>query len=375
MHDALMRVLYQKSMEVHHFFDHFNFIHNSKLILVVGPMGSGKTEYARRIWKDSQVARKKSHSIAQHTSSGTHDRRNVLYCRSALDLARFPDVPSDALVSRGGYERMNDELCITKNSFDIETVIAENTHVGTWIIDEAGFYDDRLAFIIEHSIATTQSNFVLPTLLLNFRNQLFNKTTELLMSRATDVCLLTAYCEHPNCLLSSHCTYRFYLIQGKECPAMYFDPLILIGGDKNSEIEYMPNYQTRCEHHHYLPGMNYCYLQLKPMAIRASRGDTAALLREIGSIVTDIKTSLLFASIMQEVEATGNGTLGNALAIPLLAERILLYLYIELQLLSEELFTKIVDRFDLNIEYLYRRFHENTLRESPEILESAVNKH
>ncbi len=371
MHDSLMKILYQKNVEVHHFFDHFNFVDHSKSILVVGPMGCGKTEYARRIWKDSQIARKKSKRIANQTSSGSYDRRNVMYCRSSLDLLRFADVPPDALVSRGGYERMGDELCITTNSFDIESKIAEHNHIGTWIIDEAGFYDDRLAFVIEHAIATSKANFVLPTLLLNFRNQLFNTTTELLISRATDVYLLTAYCEHPNCLVSSHCTYRFYMIDGQECPAMYFDPLILIGGDKLSDTAYLPNYETRCEQHHYLPGMQYCYLHLKPMAIHASQGDCDALFAEFAAISEDIQSSALYASILKETNHTGNDIFIHALAVPLMVERILLYLYIELQLLSEELFSTIVHRFNLDTQYLYTRFHENTLREAPEILQNV----
>ncbi len=371
MHDSLFRLLYQKNVTVHQYFDHFNFLDHSKAILVVGPMGSGKTEYARRVWKDSQVARRKSQYIAECTSTGSRDRRRVIYCRSALDLSRFEQYPKDMLVSRAGVERMGDELVITRNSFDIESLIDRNSQVGTWIIDEAGFYDDRLAFVIEHAITTTQSNFVLPTLLLNFRNQLFNKTTELLISRASDIYLFTAYCEHPNCLSASHCTYRYYMIDGKECPAPYFDPLILIGGDKKSGLQTVPNYETRCEAHHYLPAMNYCYLFLKPAAVQASSGYPETLLKEFEFVVNDIENSELYSSVVQESMSKGQEILLNSLNVPLLAERMLLYLYLELQLLSEDMFISIVRRFSLQEDYLHKRFAENSLRQMPLGLETS----
>ena len=52
---------------------------------------------------------------------------------------------------------------------------------------------------------------------------------------------------------------------GVECPALYFDPLIIIGGDTTKENGREPNYCTRCDDHHYLPGKEYSYFTLKPL--------------------------------------------------------------------------------------------------------------
>ena len=34
------------------------------------------------------------------------------------------------------------------------------------------------------------------------------------------------------CLNDAFYTYRYYSVNGKECPALYFDPLIIVGGDR-----------------------------------------------------------------------------------------------------------------------------------------------
>lgn len=41
---------------------------------------------------------------------------------------------------------------------------------------------------------------------------------------ATDVIPLTAYCEHQDCMKDGFYTYRYYTVEGKECPALFFDP-------------------------------------------------------------------------------------------------------------------------------------------------------
>jgi len=46
-------------LNIHATARHHDFISSSKRILVIGPMGSGKTEFAARIWRDSRVALKK----------------------------------------------------------------------------------------------------------------------------------------------------------------------------------------------------------------------------------------------------------------------------------------------------------------------------
>lgn len=65
------------SVRVHHSFNHFDFSRPDRRILVIGPMGSGKTEYSARVWRDAQVALTKSETIARETSTDGADRRKV----------------------------------------------------------------------------------------------------------------------------------------------------------------------------------------------------------------------------------------------------------------------------------------------------------
>ena len=51
-------------VKVHHSFNHFDFSRPSRRILVIGSMGSGKTEFSARIWRDSEVARRKTGAAA-----------------------------------------------------------------------------------------------------------------------------------------------------------------------------------------------------------------------------------------------------------------------------------------------------------------------
>ena len=54
--------------------------------------------------------------------------------------------------------------------------------------------------------------FIMPTLLLNFRGEIFNATARLLMETSTDIYPLAAYCEHQECLENAHNTYRYYVV-------------------------------------------------------------------------------------------------------------------------------------------------------------------
>ncbi|HOT63415.1 MAG TPA: thymidine kinase, partial [Treponemataceae bacterium] len=58
------------SVAIHETNAHFDFVEPARTILVIGPMGSGKTEYAARLWRDAAVARRKGASIAFLTSGG-----------------------------------------------------------------------------------------------------------------------------------------------------------------------------------------------------------------------------------------------------------------------------------------------------------------
>jgi len=363
------------SVAIHETNAHFDFVEPARTILVIGPMGSGKTEYAARLWRDAAVARRKGASIAFLTSGGgtqkelfepesgigTADRRNTFFVRYALDRARFAEYPEDALAYRGGFERCGKHIASIGNSFDLEETIRRNPQVGTWILDEAAFYDERLAYLVKRESEQRGLVFVMPTLLLNFRGEIFNETARLLMETSTDIYPLSAYCEHPECLENAYNTYRYYVVDGVECPALFFDPLIIVGGDRDRDDPLEPNYCTRCDAHHYLPGKEYTYFTLKPLGERASVGDSGPLAAELRAMRFDPESSELFRSFRAHYVDGPNPSPDrmNALRVPCLAERALVYLYAERNLLSAEQARALVDDLDLNREYLDRRLADN----------------
>jgi thymidine kinase len=374
-HTGLYKSLGFPSVTVHEANSHFDFVAPSRTILVIGPMGSGKTEYAARLWRDAAVARKKGSAISYLTSGGgtqkelfepesgigTADRRNTFFVRNALDRSRFRDYPEDALAYRGGYERCGRCIATISNSFDLEETIKNNPHIGTWIIDEAAFYDERLAYLVKRESEQRGLVFVMPTLLLNFRGEMFNATARLLMETSTDIYPLSAYCEHDECLESAHNTYRYYTVDGVECPALFFDPLIIVGGDREKNDPREPNYCTRCDAHHYLPGKQYTYFVLKPLGERASVGDLEPLEKELRAVKMDPEESELYRSFRANYLDGPKPSIEhmNALKVPLIAERALVYLFAEQNLLSAEQTMLLVDTLDLDREYLAKRLSDN----------------
>ncbi len=357
----LLKSLGFPEIRIHPPFNHFDFKRASRRILVIGPMGSGKTEYSARVWRDSLVAQKKSEKIAEYTQTGEADRRKVFFIRSILDKERFPEYPDDALAYRGGYEKCGDSIASINNSFELEEIIAKNRDKGTWIIDEASFYEERLAYVVKSESEKRGLIFIFPTLILNFRREIFNSTARLLLDIATDVFPLTAYCEHRDCLRDSFYTYRYYLVDGEECPALYFDPLIIIGGDREKQNPLEPNYCTRCEEHHYLPGKEYTFLILKPLGELASKGDIEPLKEEITLIKKNIEKSKLYTHFYERYVESDRPEpiMLNALKVPCIAEKALIYLYSEENLLSREQITYLIDELKLNREYINKRLADN----------------
>jgi thymidine kinase len=348
-------------VKVHHSFNHFDFTKAGRRILVIGPMGSGKTEFSARMWRDSLVALRKGDAAAAVTSTAGADRRRIFVVRSSLDSARFPDYPEDALAYRGGYERCGSHISPARDSFALESLIAANPDVGTWIVDETTFFDERIAYLIKDESELRGLVFVCPTLVLNFRREIFNQTARLLLDTATDVFPLSAYCEHDECLADSLYTYRYYMVDGIECPALYFDPLIVIGGDRTKESGIEPNYCTRCDRHHYLPGKEYSYFTLKPLGEAAARGDMKPLLAELNAIAGNIEGSRLWASLSSrylECDSPCPEQM-NALRVPCIAERALVYLFAEQNLLSAAQLAGAASDLGLDRDYLMRRLADN----------------
>ena len=347
-------------LSVHHAFNHFDFTRPGRRILVIGPMGSGKTEYSSRVWRDAQVASKKTGSVVERTVTQNADRRKVFFIRSMLDAQRFPEYPSDALAYRGGYLRCGDQIAKIRNSFELEEVIEDNPNAGTWIIDEASFYDERLVYVVQRASVSRGLVFIFPSLVLNFRKDIFNATARLLLESATDVFPLTAYCEHESCIEDSFYTYRYYVVDGKECPALYFDPLIIIGGDEQQVDPHTPNYCTRCDEHHYLPGKEYTFFTLKPLGEAAAAGEIAPLCRELEALHSRIEDSSLYEMLSGKyADEETEGVNMNSLLIPSIAERALMYLYAEANLLTGDQLRNLVRELDLDIEYIARTLGDN----------------
>ena len=132
--------------------NHFDFTQGGRRILVIGPMGSGKTEYSARVWRDAAVARQKSSAIGTRTTTGQADRRTVYFIRSSLDKLRFPDYPEDALAlprrAMNAAERISAIFPILLN-LNRHWRITPGQAPG--IIDEASFYDERIAYVVKEA--------------------------------------------------------------------------------------------------------------------------------------------------------------------------------------------------------------------------------
>lgn len=347
-------------LSIHETFTHFDFKTGGRRVLVIGPMGSGKTEFASRIWKDSEVARLKGEGVRELTSFQGYDRRNIFFIRSVLDKARFVNNPEKAFSFRSGYIECGDNIAYISSSFDLERIIESHPEVGTYIIDEASFFDERLVYVVRNWSMQKNVMFIFPSLILNFRKDLFNNTAKLLLEIATDVIPLTAYCEQKNCLSSAFYTYRYYLVDGKECPALYFDPLIIVGGDRLKYAQGEANYEARCDKHHYLPGKEYTFFTLKPMAEEAAKGKESAFIRELELLNERSEKSLLYRSLIDKYKNDESQEIYlNSLRPKYIAEKALCYLFCEQNILSEVLLEQLVYKLKLDTDYMEKVLSDN----------------
>ncbi len=348
------------TLEVHQTFTHFDFTRPGRRVLLIGPMGSGKTEFAAKVWRDAAIAMKKSDKVKALTSTGEVDRRKVFFIRSFIDGIRFTEYPEDALAYRSGYVRCGENIARIRDSFDLEKVIADNPTVGTYIIDEASFFDERLAYVVRNQSVERGVMFIFPTLILNFRRDIFNSSARLMLDMATDVIPLTAYCEHADCIRDAFYTYRYYTVDGCECPALYFDPLIVVGGDSSKTGSESPNYASRCDEHHFLPGKEYTFFSLKPMAEEASKGNVKKLRTEIENLKYTIKRSQLYKNISSRYKDDPNEEVYmNSLKPQYIAEKALMFLFNEQNLVSEDLLIRIVNDLELDRAYMARVLADN----------------
>ncbi|MBQ7509155.1 MAG: thymidine kinase [Spirochaetales bacterium] len=348
------------TLEVHQTFTHFDFTRPGRRVLLIGPMGSGKTEFAAKVWRDASIAMRKSDKVKALTSTGDVDRRKVFFIRSKIDGSRFTEYPEDAMAFRSGYISCGENIARIRDSFDFEKVIADNPTVGTYIIDEASFFDERLAYVVRNENIRRGVMFIFPTLILNFRRDIFNSAARLMLDIATDVIPLTAYCEHEDCIRDAFYTYRYYSVDGRECPALYFDPLIVVGGDSTKTGSDSPNYAARCDEHHFLPGKEYTFFTLKPMAEEASKGSVKKLRTEIENLKYGMKKSQLYKNLSARYKGDPNEEVYmNSLRPEFIAEKALMYLFNEQNLVSEDMLVRIVNDLNLNREYMSRVLADN----------------
>ena len=350
-------------LQIHHAINHFDFTKSDRRTLIIGPMGSGKTEYSARIYRDSQVAMQKSTKVRNLTTSGQVDLRNVFYVRSKIDDKRFEGSPTTAIAYRGGHVELGNNLASISDSFGLEKVFENSPTVGTWIVDEVEFFDERIAYVIARRAKQDRLNFIFPMLILNFRKDIFNRTARLVMEESTDVIPLTAYCEHPDCITDSYYTYRYYTVDGAECPALYFDPLIIVGGDKQSEDPKTPNYATRCDHHHYLPGKEYTFMVLKPLGEKAYGGDLSPLKNELDLLKKDIEQSALYKHFTRKYIQVNNPEpiMMNALKASCIAEKALIYLFSEENIISVDQMKHLAREINCDADYMNERLVENRM--------------
>ena len=348
------------TLEVHQTFTHFDFTRPGRRVLLIGPMGSGKTEFAAKVWRDASIAMRKSDKVKALTSTGDVDRRKVFFIRSKIDGSRFTEYPDDAMAFRSGYISCGENIARIRDSFDFEKVIADNPTVGTYIIDEASFFDERLAYVVRNESIRRGVMFIFPTLILNFRRDIFNSAARLMLDIATDVIPLTAYCEHEDCIRDAFYTYRYYSVDGRECPALYFDPLIVVGGDSTKTGSDSPNYAARCDEHHFLPGKEYTFFTLKPMAEEASKGSVKKLRTEIENLKYGMKKSQLYKNLSARYKGDPNEEVYmNSLRPEFIAEKALMYLFNEQNLVSEDMLVRIVNDLNLNRDYMSRVLADN----------------
>ena len=358
---SFMKSLGFPDLRVHHSINHFDFTKSDRRILIIGPMGSGKSEFSARIYRDSEVAMRKSEEVRQLTTSESVDRRNVFYIRSKIDDKRFAEYPANSIAYRGGYVVPGNNIASIEDSFELEKIFEHNPTVGTWIIDEIEFFDERIAYVINQYASEQSLNFIFPMLILNFRKDLFNRTARLIMEESTDVFPLTAYCEHPDCIADSYYTYRFYSVEGLECPALYFDPLIIVGGDKLTDDPKFPNYSTRCDHHHYLPGKEYTFMTLKPLGELAYGGNIKPLLNELNLLKHDIERSQLCHHFTNRYIKAENPEpiMMNALKVSCIAEKALIYLFSEENIISAGQMQSLAKKIKADTGYINERLVEN----------------
>ncbi len=186
------------------------------LIVITGPMFSGKTTELIRHLERAMYAKKKA-GVFKPSLDKRYDEKNIVTHNGLSYPAIVVPNNIDGIVE------------IYKKSLELNLDVI--------CIDEAQFFPIELVDVIE-KLVEEDKIVVVAGLNLDFRGEPFETMKELL-ARADDIVHLKAVCTV--CGMDATRTQR--LIDGK--PAPYDSPRILVGG---SEV-----YEARCRKHHIIP--------------------------------------------------------------------------------------------------------------------------
>ena len=99
---------------------------------------------------------------------------------------------------------------------------------------------------------------------------------------------------------------------------------------------------------------------MKPLAEEASKGNVKRLRSEIESLKYNIKKSELYKNICNRYKGNPNEEIYfNSLKPDYIAEKALMFLFNEQNLVSEDLLVRFVNELSLNREYMTRTLADN----------------
>jgi len=176
----------------------------------------------------------KTKALLDRVEQLTYTNHNVLVFKPEVDTR------DGFLKSRNSA---NEYSCIYVNERLPESIfdhVKENTSVVA--IDEIQFFSKNIAQVVE-ALQRRNINIIAAGLNTDFRGEPFGAMGHLL-ALANESYALAGVCDVSNCNMVATRTQR--LIDGK--PAQYDSPIILIEGS-GKEV-----YETRCLHHHDVPG-------------------------------------------------------------------------------------------------------------------------